>query len=197
MPLDVYVQYPGGQTELQTVWLDPKNGKASVSFRISGIPELVSFDPYLRAYRVMDPSEKPASISSVFQKLKIVRDAKHPEYAPEMTGAVASADDQSLEGKLFIGHPATLPQVKELLNRVGWSLKGNNIAWDDTSIDIRNGQAIAIVDLGQGKYSGFLIGKTLMPAHYGKASAVLVDQLGRMLKSTTNPKTNGALTKKF
>lgn len=197
MPLDVLVQLPGGTQKLETVWLAPKNGKASFALKVETQPDLVSLDPYLRAYREFDKNESSFSISSTLSKLKVVRDPKHPEYWPEFTGDSADADTSDLAGKLFVGNPATMPAMKAAMDKVGWTMRANNLVWEDTSVDIRNGGGIAVIDLGEGKVCGIAIGKTLHPPKYGKARQAVVDQLGRLLKARTEPKTSGALTKKF
>ncbi len=197
MPLDVLIQYPGGTQKLETVWLAPKNGKARFELKVETQPELISLDPYQRAYREFDKNETPFSISSAMSKLKVVRDAQHPEYLPDMKGDIADASDMDLAGKLFVGNPATLPAVKAVMDKLGWAMKGNNLVWEDTQVDVRNGAGIAVLNLGDGKICGIAIGKTQHPPSYGKARQGVFDSLGHLLKARTEPKTSGALTKKF
>ncbi len=197
MPLDVLLELPGGNRKVETVWVTPKNGTAEIEVKCETKPELVSIDPYMRAYREFAKDERPVSIARELRALKVVRDPKHPEYWPELTGNATDINEADLEGKLLVGNPATMPAMKALFEKLGWSMKGNNLVWEDTQTDVRSGGGIALVDLGGGKFCGVAIGKMLHPAKYGKARSAILDNYGRFLKGKTEPKTAGTLTKRL
>jgi len=76
-------------------------------------------------------------------------------------------------------------------------VSGNNLTYDGTTIDLNNGCALAVVDLGEGKNCVIGLGKTRVAPDLGRARLALTDNLGRFLRGKTDPKTSGFLTFKL
>jgi hypothetical protein len=75
--------------------------------------------------------------------------------------------------------------MKDLCVKAGFSVKGQNLTYRGTTIDLTKTGAVAIVDLGEGKRCGIALGKCDLAPKLGKAHVGLVDDLGRMLRGAT------------
>jgi hypothetical protein len=68
------------------------------------------------------------------------------------------------------------------------------LTYRGTTIDLRQGSALALIDLGNGKKCAIGLGKTLMPPNLGRAQVGITDELGRFLRGETQPKKTGFWT---
>lgn len=183
MPIELWFENKGGGRQVRT--LDTKNvgedGKFTIAmpdFR----PNRVYFDPYHRALRT---GEDPAfqSFGDLYREYKVVRDPNHPEYLERIRNATGKLDD--LDQKFLIGHPSTMPQMKELCVKAGFSVNGDLLTYMGTTINLKNAAAVAIVELGDGKRCAIGLGTCQMEPNIGSAYVGLVDDLGRMLRGKT------------
>jgi hypothetical protein len=99
-----------------------------------------------------------------------------------------------LSNMFIVGHPDTVPQMRDLCARAGFKVDGNKLTWQGTEIDLTKGGAVAVVNLDNGKHCVIGLGQTRVPPSFGRARTVLVDDLGRFLRGQTDPKTQGYLT---
>lgn len=193
-PVEVMVQFKSGAREFKTFDLRPVGSSAHAEWRLGEKPVLVSIDPYRRMLRDIHDDEAPVQLSTALRGT-VVRDAAHPEYANTLKGTATDAGD--LGGKVLVGHPDTMPALKPLLDQLGWTVVKNRLTFEDTSIDLNNGAAYAVVDLPDGKRCTVVIGRTQIPANYGEARFGLFDAYGRLLRAKTDPKTSGFMTFKL
>ena len=194
MPIEVMIQFPGGRREFLMKDIVPVNGKATFTMPADSKPEIVSIDPHRRLLRDIRADEAPISLDSVLAQLrgKVVRDKAQPKFAPELIGTEGTADDPA--GKVLVGHPDTMPGLKPLLEKLGWTVVKNRLTYDETVIDLNNGAAYGIVDLGGGRRCVVVLGRTLVRPDFGRSWMCLVDQYGRFQRGRTEPKTSGNLT---
>lgn len=214
--LGAQVSYAGGATQIDLEWkgprfrmpllvllrlrtgedvyklLDTANGDR---FRLSGPkPALVSIDPFRQALRDEAANEEPLSLNS-FQNSEVLADAAHTDWNLASTGTAAPMQAPGdLGGTLVIGSPESLPWMKPLCDKVGFSVSGDTLTYKGTSIDLRHGCAMAVVDLGGGRRCKISLGKTRHSPEFGGARLGLSDDLGRFLRGDTSPKTSGNLT---
>lgn len=182
MPVEFWFENADGQRSLKT--LDTKNVSDNGSFVLDGIDsksKRVYFDPYHRALRTGDAPQF-GSFGESISKFKLVRDAKHPEYLEEFQPSGASATLDSLDNKFLVGHPETMPQLKALCEKAGFIINGNQLTFDGTTIDLRQGAAVAVIDLGAGKQCAIGLGVCKMRPNIGNGYKGLVDDLGRALR---------------
>ena len=81
-----------------------------------------------------------------------------------------------------------------MCSRVGFKVDGDFLTYDGTTIDLREGAAFAIVDLGGGKTCGIGLGQTVLPPDPGAARLCVVDKYGRFLRGVTEPRRRGKTT---
>jgi hypothetical protein len=62
---------------------------------------------------------------------------------------------------------------------------------------LKQGGAMAVLDLGKGRRVGVGLGMTEIPPEFGRARVAVFDRLGRFLRGQTEPKTSGYLTVRF
>lgn len=186
MPIELIFENKGGGRQVQT--LDTKSVNADGSFTISMPsfkPSKVYFDPYHKALRV-GPAPKFNSFSEQAFRYKIVRDAKHPEYMEAFPSVGGKPDLSDLDKKFLIGHPSTMPELKDLCAKVGFGVNGDLLTYQGTTLNLKEGGAIAIVELGGGKRCAIGLGKCEMHPNIGTGYVGLVDSLGRMLRGKSH-----------
>lgn len=190
MPLEIWMENGAGIR--QSVMLDTKECAEDGSFTISLLgftPKKVYFDPYRRALRE-GAAPRFNSFGDLSPSMKVYRDAATPLYMKTYEASVKELGD--LDKVLIVGHPDTTPQMKELCVKAGFSVKGQNLTYRGTTIDLSKTGAVAIVDLGDGKRCGIALGKCDLSPKLGKAHTGLVDDLGRMLRGATRFPLNAA-----
>jgi hypothetical protein len=185
MPIDLWFENKGGGRQVRI--LDTKTVDEEGRFSIS-IPDFkpskVYFDPYQRSLRVGQAPEFH-SFGELAPEFLVVRDSAHPEYLSEYAQAETGAKSGDFENKFFIGHPSTMPQMKELCVKAGFAVNGDLLTFQGTTINLNNAAAVAIIDLGNGKHCAIGLGKCLMEPNLGNAYVGVVDELGRMLRAKT------------
>lgn len=158
-------------------------------------PSLVSFDPWRRILRPIHADETPIELAGMLNEASRYNDPKHPEYLKGVfSGRMVDALPSDLNGVFLVGNPETMPELRPLCKKAGFEVNGDKLTWKGTEIDLRKGAALAVVDLGNGKHCAIGLGQTRMRPQFGRAKAVLVDDLGRFLRGETLPKTAGYLT---
>jgi hypothetical protein len=186
MPIDFWFENKGGG--LQVRMLDTKSVSPDGKFSINMPdfhPNKVYFDPYHRALRT-GPAPKFKSFSDVSGGLKVVRDKTHPEYLEAISNSTGEPKLDSLDGKFLIGHPSSMPEMKSLCVKAGFSVNGDLLTFQGTTIDLKSGAAVAIVDLGEGKHCAIGLGTCKMHPNIGSGYAGVVDDLGRMHRARTH-----------
>ncbi len=186
MPIDLWFENKGGGMQVRI--LDTKavdqDGRFTIAmpdFR----PNKVYFDPYHRALRT-GPAPKFNSFAEVSSEFQIVRDSSHPEYLQHVGQSAGDQKLESLNNKFLIGHPLTMPKLKELCAKAGFAVNGDILTFQGTTINLKEGAAVAIVELGDGKRCAIGLGTCLMQPNLGKGYIGVVDNLGRMLRGKTH-----------
>jgi hypothetical protein len=190
MPLDVLLQYADGSSEVKMIRV---RGSGATSLPARENPVLVSVDPWLRALRKITPDEyAPELQRSIFQ-MKRFTDPAHSDWLPRVGRTTLQAVPADLSGVFLVGHPDTVPQMKELCAKAGFVVNGNSLTYKGTTIDLNEGAAMALLDVPGGRCI-IGLGKTKMMPNAGRAKLAVVDGLGRFLRGVTLPKTAGPLT---
>lgn len=189
MPLAVMVN-----RTFRTVWLD--GTAAPVTIRLASKPELVSLDPWRQALREISPAESPKSIYGELGSAHKLVEPAHRDWMNGFGGRAEAATPGDVDpaGKFLVGSPETWPAMRALCERAGFAVHGNLLTYQGTTIDLRHGAALAVVDLEGGKRCLIGLGKTQMPPNPGRARLVLTDDLGRFVRGKTDPKTTGPWT---
>ena len=185
MPIDLWFENKGGGMQVRT--LDTKNVDSDGRFTIAMPdfhPNKVYFDPYHRALRV-GPAPKFNSFGESTSGFEVVRDSSHPEYMEDGPAPSGNGKLDNLDKKLLIGHPSTMPQMKNLCIKAGFSVSGDLLTFQGTTINLKNAAAVAIVDLGDGKKCGIALGTCRMGPNLGHAYVGVVDDLGHLLRGKT------------
>lgn len=157
-------------------------------------PTLVSVDPWLRIVRQIHEDEHPIQLARS-AKGQVLRDVAHPDWRPELEKSKPIASlPGDLSGLTIVGSPETLPGFGALCGKAGFVVKGNELTYDGTTIDLQTGTATAVVDLGGGKHCVIALGKCRHAPNFGHSRLCLTDDLGRFLRGVTEPKTSGFLT---
>jgi hypothetical protein len=83
-----------------------------------------------------------------------------------------------------------MPAIRPLLARAGFVVKGEALTYRGTTINLRQGTAVAILPLPGDKVVGILLGQSRRPASVGQARVAVADGLGRFLAGETDPRTS-------
>ena len=195
---EVYAEFADGTSTNVDVVLNPglKPDVSSFSFKLPKKPRFLSFDPYDRILRERTNTPTMRFTERV-QNMAAVMDPRHPEYG-QVFGSMADKAVNTVPADhanvLFVGHPDTMPVMRSLCKQVGFVVNGDKLTYDGTTIDLREGAAMALVDLGSGKVCGIALGKVLRSPNCGLASLCLTDKYGRFLRGRTEPRRDGPLT---
>ncbi|MCH8979689.1 MAG: hypothetical protein IH945_10680, partial [Armatimonadetes bacterium] len=197
---EVYAELADGTTQTVDVVLNPDKvtGKSEFRFKLASRPRLISFDPFDRV--VMERrSTDPPSLRSALSKMKPVGDRRYREYLATFSRyynrrQLVYEQPRDPSGYFLIGHPDTMPVMKKLCERVGFDVAGDSLTYKGTTIDLREGAAFAIVDLGGGKTCGIGLGRTQVAPNPGAARLCLTDNYGRFVRGKTEPRTKGKHT---
>ncbi len=190
MPLTVLVQSHEARRYV-TVWLDGTDRPITVP--ASTRPDLVSVDPWRQAVRMMGPDEAPVAIERLVGAMPKFVDPAHPDWIGEMGGRARATDIDDPAGKFIVGSPETLPALVSLCARAGFVVHGDRLTYRGTTIDLTKGAALAVVELDGGKRCVIGLGKTRLAPNPGRARTALFDDLGRLVRGETEPKTAGRL----
>lgn len=197
LTMDVMLQYADGSREFKTCKIGPTpDSDASFPTVIARRkPVLVSFDPWRRLLRRYGNDETPVQLEETVRRAAKVVDPAHTDWLT-MVGASKplQALPADLSGVFVVGSPESLPAIKPLFEKVGFKVSGNKLTYDGATIDLNEGGAMAVVDLGGGKRCAIGLGKVLRHPSYGRARLCVFDRYGRFLRGKTEPKTSGFLT---
>jgi hypothetical protein len=147
----------------------------------------------LRALRNIDSNEYSDEIQRHVFRSKRYTDPARRDWLPNLGRSALESLPEDLAGVFIVGHPDTTPRMAELCRRAGFSVSGDSLKYRDTTIDLNNGAALALVDVAGGKCV-IGLGKTLLGPNAGRAKVAVMDRLGRFLNGESEPKTQGKLT---
>ncbi|MDR3690178.1 MAG: M1 family aminopeptidase [Fimbriimonas sp.] len=192
IPLEVMLQFADGSRVFKTIDL---KSPGYVEIACDRKPDILSVDPWRRILRRIEPDEQPVELSRFVAQYSRYSDPSHTDYLTNVGGKGVQApppDDPA--GTFLVGNPATMPTLNKLCRAAGFTVNGSQLTYDGTTIDLNDGCAMAVVDLGGGKTCVIGMGKTRVAPDFGRARLVLTDGLGHFLRGKTEPKTSGYLT---
>lgn len=189
MPVEILASYPGGREAFLKGRIE---GNGTLSIPCLKKPLRVSFDPWRKLLRKIHADEAPTSIRR-FAIKGVFREPAHPGYRKEFQRSVAELPSD-LDGLVIVGSPATMPALRRLCEQIGLRVEGNTASYNGTSVDLSEGTATALVELGGGKRCMIAMGATRWSINFGGSSVCLSDALGRFLDGKTEPKRAGFLT---
>jgi hypothetical protein len=159
-------------------------------------PTLISIDPWQRIPRVAPGADDTTRLATLGEDHKVYVDPAHKEFLPRLQqGNVVAAIPADLSSTLIIGSPESTPAMQPLCKKVGFSVSGHNLTFDGTTIDLRRGGALAMVDLPNGSHCAIGLGTFKVHPDFGKARLLVFDDLGRTLRARTDPMTKGSLAR--
>ena len=196
---EVYVEFADGTSTHVDVVLNPekKTAVSEFSFKLDKKPVLVSFDPYDRIPRNRGTSNPPR-FSERVSRMRAVIDPKQSAYGLSLgslaRSAVVSADVPSdLNGVFLIGHPDTTPELRDLCAKAGFTVDGDKLTYKGTTIDLDEGGAVALIELGPNRYCAIGLGTSVVHPNSGGARVCVFDKYGRFLRGETAPRKEGSL----
>jgi hypothetical protein len=157
-------------------------------------PALVSVDPWRRLLRTYRPDERLPDIAGCLPRFTKVVDPAHPDWMPHSGRSNTAVLPNDLNGVFIVGSPETLPTMKPLCEAAGFEVEGDSLTYRGTTIDLRRGCALAIVELGGNKRCLIGLGKTRLNPNPGRSQVCVTDDLGRFVRGHTEPKTSGWMT---
>lgn len=192
---EVILDSSTGVRTFTSVQLTPNGNCAPFEISSPARPVLVSFDPWRKLLLMREREVAPVSIDAFLDRAKRYT-------APQQSGWLASMKNMAqlaelpddLDGVFLVGSPVSIPAIRRLCEQAGFKVEENMLTYDGTTIDLRTGAAIAVLDLPGGKRCAIGLGQTRRRPHPGNARIALVDDLGRFLRGTTDPQTSGHLT---
>jgi hypothetical protein len=189
---EILLVYPDGSSQIEKAII-PAQETSTIRVAAREKPVLVSFDPYRRLAREIDRDESPASLGSFWRDADVYSSLPAGATLLERNGDARSlsAAPKSLGGTAIVGMPEDSPVIRDLAAKAHFTLVGNELTYDGTTIDLTTQSAEALVDLGNGQTCLLAMGKPELAPELGDACLVLADHLGRPLRSKTLPKTAG------
>ena len=189
IPLDVLLVYANGAKKLEKFDVS-KDGPLVIASDAK--PAVVSLDPYRRLIRRIDADETPVQLNRYAEEPHY-NVGNHPNWFSTF-GSGSSQLPSDLSGAVLVGSPEDSPKLIPLFAKAGFVVKGNKLTVGATTIDLDHGAAEAVVDAGNGKPCVIAIGSTRIRPNPGRARLALFDDLGRVIRARTEPKTSGHLT---
>lgn len=188
MKLDVFVE-SANEREIKEVLIIPKSGEQSVTVEIpvSFQPELISLDPY---DRLLGPGKPvvPQRFSSLSRMPRYYQEGFEPG-----RGRKVETIPTDLDQVVIVGEPEGTPELLPLLKMSGFEYKDGKLSYKGTTVDLKHGGAVGVVELGGGKRCGFQVGRFERDPNVGNAQVALVDGYGRFLRGHTAPRRAGPL----
>ena len=197
---DILMRLPGGADKFARIdTMQSQDGDGyRFSVACSAKPDLISIDPWQTILRRRTQSDYAPSIYDYLFQSKEYIDPAHSDYLKAMQRSAASNTFRGDVSNMFlIGSPETTPAMKPLCEKVGFSVAGNKLTYDGTTIDLDHGGAMAVVDLGSGNRCLIGLGKCSFRVDSGAARLCLFDEYGRPIRTRTDPVTTGSLVFKF
>lgn len=196
---EVFAEHADGTFTHVDVVLNPqrKEGVSEFKFTLPKKPTFLSFDPYDRILRERSGAG-PSRLQARLRSLRPVVDPQHDAYARSLAGltnlsrATENAPTDP-DGTLLIGHPSSMPAMRELCRKVGFQVEGDKLTYKGTTIDLDDGAAFALVDLGNGKSCAIALGTTSRSPELGNSRLCVVDGKGRFLRGIAEPRREGTL----
>lgn len=192
------LDYPSGKREF--VSFDTMQIKDGEDYRfevaVSQKPSLVSIDPWWKVLRTYRNDERPMRFNDFMMRARVYVDPKRTEWTPKGRRARNAISElpEDLDRVLLVGSPETLPAMKALCEKAGFTVSGDTLTYKGRRIDLRQGTAMAVIDLGEGKRCGILLGRSRLDPEVGRAAVAVCDDWGRFLDGVTLPKTSGWMT---
>lgn len=167
----------------------PASGSQAASFSLpcSGSARLVSFDP-LGRLPISHPGDRDPTISMASRRATAIIDPRREDWAQDR---VRRSSDGSRNNKLIIGHPDSMPEIRDLLPLAGFTVSGNTLTYRGKSYSLDSHVAQAVVTLPEGGTATIRLGKGELPPNTGQAQVAVCDSLGRFLAGETRPITKG------
>jgi hypothetical protein len=196
IPLEVMLEYPDGSRTFRTIdtgGLRFDGGGATLRIPSNRRPSIVSFDPWRRIVRQIQADEEPPSLRGI-ARMPRFDDPSRPHFHQSIRSSSRLAElPKSLDGVFITGHPDTLPVLAELCRRIGFEVQSHLLTYQGVTIDLRNGSALALVDLADGGICAIGLGNAQVPPQTGRARVAITDLYGRFLRGRTDPKRSGNL----
>jgi hypothetical protein len=160
-------------------------------------PILVSVDPWRRVLRETRSDEDPIDLQSMMRTVHRYNDPQHADWLAGMGGTSLDAEPKDLTNVFLVGTPDTIPEMALLCGKAGFVVRGNQLTYDKTTIDLNHGGAMSVVDLPNGKHCVVGLGTFKVRPDFGRARTMVFDEDGRFLRGWTEPKTTGWMTFKL
>ncbi len=192
---EAMLQYPDGKRSFTSIRFEPNGKRASFRIPTAAKPALVSLDPYRRILRPKRDNERPTELASALRRSKRFVDPGRTGWLKNVpSGAAITELPASLDNVFLVGSPDTLPVLRTLCDQAGFRVRGNQLEYDGTIIDLNKGGALAVLELPSGGQCLIGLGQTRRPAQLGRSRLAVFDDFGRFLRGKTDPKTSGFLT---
>ena len=182
-----------GTGRLEHVELNPTGKERVSTFRLplAAKPDRVVVDPYDVMLTERGASSPVRTFSKTVAGFATYVDQAHQNWAEGYSDVKLTAPPAELNKCLLIGHPDTMPAIRPLLAAAGFEVGGDILSYKGIHIDLTEGCALAVVDLGGGRTCGILMGKTKRRPKTGLASVAICDELGQFLAGSTEPRKSG------
>jgi hypothetical protein len=196
---EVYVEFADGTSKHLDAVLNPerKTAVSAFSFKLDKKPALVAFDPYDRIPRNRGSVQQPR-FGERASRMRAVIDPRQAAYGQALRSlarsAIVTAEvPADLNGVLLIGHPDTMPELRDLCAKAGFAVNGDKLTYKGTTVDLDEGGAVALIELGPGRTCAIGLGTPVVHASTGSARVCVFDKYGRFLRGETAPRREGSL----
>jgi len=154
---------------------------------------LISFDPYRQLLRKINPNENPISASSFWSTAQRVSYGAPGDAYQGLHLDAFSTNLAQLRGIAIYIDISKLDTTtaKKLISKAGFRVSGTKLNWKNTTIDLTNEGARALIPLGSNGYTMIELGNPAFLPLTGDAQIALYNHLGKFLAGETAPKTSG------
>jgi len=198
MTLDALVKTADGES-FAKAQLKPTGDplRWTISFPVAKKPSRITIDPWQKVLRAASDAETRVTLSEVVRKgLKLYADEREVEWVKVLTPnrEHTSKFPSDPNGWMLVAHPKTTAKITPWLAKVGVTVTETSVTYRGTTVDLRRGGFVGVVDLGGGKQCVIALGNSRRRPSAGAARAILFDEFGRCLRATTDPIRTGPLT---
>jgi hypothetical protein len=148
---------------------------------------IVSVDPF---DRLLQPGRPRLGyrLSEAFRTFKVYDPSGRLESRQKIESLPTDLSDV-----MIAGSPSDISATAPLWAKSGVVFESGKATYQGQTVDLKEGAVMAVVEFAPGKWVGLYAGMTKYGPKTGISSIAMVDQMGRFLTGSTEPRWNGSL----
>lgn len=184
--VDLLLNKASGSQKIKTFLEPDGTNRKVIRISVDGVIDSVTVDPEGRLIPIS--RDQRVTISNFPRNASVYVHPSGRAWTDEESDVDAEPQDPS--GMVIVGHPRDSALVRSLCQKAGFAYDGDTVMLNGQMIDLNDGSAQAVIDLGDGKRCLLKMGKSRRNPNVGSAYAAITDGLGRFMAGNTYPRSN-------